>query len=542
MRKPILVIGHRNPDTDSICSAIGYAHLKTALGEYALPARAGKINTETRFVLEICQYAAPMLVTDLYPRVRDIMTTEFITVSSRDTLRHLGWIMKQHDVKSIMVVDEKSSLLGIVSLGDLAKRYFDELEMQDLRQADVDFEGVLKVLDGALITGDNLQRKIVGKLRIAAGSTETINMVVGQGDVVLVGDRDNAQRACLARGIDCLIVTGGVDPSEEIRTIALEQGVVVIKAPYDTYTCARLINQSIPTSMIMQEKTVCFKPGDLVSDVKKMIRSTNFRNYPVVENGKLVGIINREHLFVRERDQVILVDHNEQSQAVEGIEEAQIIEIIDHHRLGGLTTSEPIFIRHEPVGCTATIVANMYWHRGITIPSSIAGLLLAAIISDTALFKSPTSTLKDRETADRLAKIAAVEVMDFGMQMLRAGASIKGKDAAEVVRSDMKEFQIAQYRTAVAQLSVMDVSEIFAIRRQIQTEIEVMCVRENYDLVLLMVTDIVREGTYLFYAGEHIEMVFQAFPGKHEEGMVYLPGVMSRKKQVIPPLVEIARL
>lgn len=542
LSKPTYVIGHRNPDTDSICSAIGYAYFQQVRGVNAVAARVGKINNETKFVLETLGFKAPELVTDLYPRVKDIMQTEVVTAGPKDTLRDLGRIMRQNKVKSVPVVDERRFMTGVVTVGDLANLYFDELQMQDLSQAGVDFTGVLKALEGTLVCGEHLERKVTGRVHIAAGSHSLIQKFVSVHDIVLVGDRKNAQMTCLDCNISCLVVTGNVKIDEEVIQKATALGIMIIASAHDTYTCARLINQSIPLEMVMRREVITFKPTDLVTDIKKVVAATNYRVYPVVENGKLVGAIHRDKLIVQERTKVILVDHNERGQAVEGIEEAQILEIIDHHRLGGLQTSEPIFIRHEPVGCTATIVANMYWHRNITIPQSIAGLLLAAIVSDTVLFKSPTCTEKDQRTAKRLAEIAQMDVQDFGMRILKAGASIKGMSTGDIIANDIKEFQIGDYRMTIGQISVMDAEEALAIKDELQKDMEVLRQKENYDMVLLMVTDILNEGTHLVYVGQPAALLQQAFGSESENGVLYLPGVMSRKKQIIPPMSEAARM
>lgn len=539
---PIYVIGHRNPDTDSICSAIGYAHMKQAMGENAIAARTGKVNAETKFVLEKLGFEKPQLIMDLYPRVKDIMNSQVVTARTNDTLRDLGHIMKTHHVKSVSVVDEQQLLVGVVSVGDFSQLYFDELEMQNLSETGVDFAGILRVLEGKLICGEDLQRKVAGRVHIAAGSSALIQKFINKNDIVLAGDRIDAQLACLECGIDCLVLTGNSEVVPEVKELAIKLGIIVIKVSLDTYTCARLINQSIPVEMIMQKKISSFKPSDLLSDIKNTVANTNFRLYPVVENGKVVGHINRDKLIVQDRTKVILVDHNERGQAVEGIEEAQIMEIIDHHRLGGLQTSEPIFIRHEPVGCTATIVANMHWHRNIEIPANIAGILLAAILSDTVLFKSPTSTTKDRETAEKLAKIAGLEIQEFGMSVLKAGASIKGMSAADIISNDIKEFQIGNYRIAIGQFSVMDSEEILEIQEQLRTDMDILRDKENYDMVLLMVTNIIEEGTHLIYVGQPVGLLSQAFGDSTQEGLLHLPGVMSRKKQVIPPLSEAVKV
>lgn len=541
MAKPVYVIGHRSPDTDSICSAIGYAHLKQALGEHAVPARAGKINAETKFVLEYFGVKAPELINDFYPRVKDIMTDRVVTVRPQSTVRELGQLMKQHNVKSVPVTESDGALVGIVTVGDLAKRYFDELEMQDLSEAGVDYASVLRALDGRLVCGQKLDRPVTGKVRIAGARTQTMAQLVEPGDIVLVGDRNKAQLVSIEQGIACLVVTGGAAVTDAVEQAARSRGVIIISTAYDTYTCARLINQSIPVRMIMQTKVVAFKPTDLVADIKSVIVATNHRNYPVVENGRLIGLINRDRLIVPEREKVILVDHNEPGQAAEGIEETQIVEIIDHHRLGGLETSEPIFIRHEPVGATATIVANMYWHRHIDLPPQIAGLLLAAILSDTLLFKSPTATPKDRETAEKLAMVAGLDIQEFGRAVLKAGSSIAGLSPAELVQSDLKEFLIGEYRVAIAQVSVMEPAELLGLKGELLQAMQSLRTKENYDLVLLMITDILSEATHLVYVGQPAALVSQAFGQPARDGVLYLPGVMSRKKQVVPPLVEAAR-
>ncbi|MDR3560033.1 MAG: putative manganese-dependent inorganic diphosphatase [Negativicutes bacterium] len=541
MSKPIWVIGHRNPDTDSICSAIGYAHLKQAMGEPATPARAGKINPETRFVLDFFGVEAPALVDDLYPRAQDIMNPVVATVRPGDTLRELGRVMKGNRIKSVPVMEEDGRLAGMVSVGDLAQKYFDELEMQDLREAGVTFAGVLRALDGALLCGGGLDRQVPGKVWIGAARSQTMATLIGAGDVVLVGNRDHAQMTCVRRGIACLVVTGGAPVLQEVCDAAAANGAIVISSPYDTYTCARLINQSVPVRMAMQAEVVGFKPGDLVADIKNIIVRTNHRNYPVIESGRLIGMIDRDRLIMPKRVKVILVDHNERSQAVEGVEEAHIVEIIDHHRLGGLETGEPIFIRHEPVGSTATIVANMHWHRNIAIPATIAGLLLAGVLSDTYLFRSPTASPKDKETATQLAALAGLDIEEFGMALLKAGSGIGNLSPQEIIRGDLKEFQIGEHRVAIGQISVLDPAEILAAKSQLQEQMKIMSQQEDCDLVMLMVTDILKECSHLIYTGPAAALVDKTFGSKGEDGVLYLPGVMSRKKQVVPPMVEATR-
>ena len=537
--KPVYTIGHRNPDTDSICSAIGYAHLKQALGENVVPARAGKVNEETKYALEHFQVDKPLLLTDLYPRVKDITLGCKTVVKETDSLRHLGEVMRENELKSVPVVDKDEKLVGIVTVSDLAQRYFKELSMQNLAEAGVSFRDIINVIDGEVIVSGEEGAKVRGNVRIAAGSLHMIRDIIRENDIVLIGDRhDETLMDCLNQGIACLIVTGNGRVSADVIEEAEQRHLLVINSPYDTYTCARLINQCVPVKRIMQKNLVCFKPLDLLSDIKGMMDETNFRNYPVVENDKLIGLVSRDQLMVPERERVILVDHNERGQAVEGIEEAKVLEIIDHHRLGGIQTSEPIFTHQEPVGCTATIVANMHWHRDVEMPPSIAGLLLSAILSDTVLFKSPTCTAYDKKTAERLAEIAGVDVTEYGMAMLKAGSGIGDMTPAEIAKNDLKEFQIGEYRIIVSQISVMDTAEVLALEPALIDSMNTICQKEGFDMSLVMVTDIIEEGTHLLYAGSPRTLIGEAFHKDASGNSIYLPGVMSRKKQIIPPLSE----
>lgn len=541
MKKPIYVIGHRNPDTDSICSAIAYAHMKTALGEQAVAARSGKLNAETKFVLERFHVPAPLLINDLYPRVYDVMREEFVCAHPWHTLRELGDIMKRTGVKSIPVVDEAKKLYGIVTVGDMAKRYFDELEMADFRYSGVDFAGILRVLEGVLEVKGDLCRTVTGTVRIAAAQPRTMARIINAGDIVLIGDREEAQLLCLRRNIACLVITNNAEASEAVKQEAEQQGALVIRAPYDTYTCARLINLSIPVRNIMHADVLAFRPEDLLEDVKPTIINTNYRSYPVVQNEVLMGLVQRGELIVPAREKVILVDHNEQAQAVEGIECAEIVEIIDHHRLGGLETGEPIFIRHEPVGCTATIIANMYWQRNIAMDKDMAGLLLSAIISDTVLFKSPTSTEQDRKTAELLAERAGVDWENYGEEMLRAGASTTQMTVHDILHNDLKEFQLGEIRVAIGQISVLDPAEVLGRKEDLLEKMAILKSKEGYDMALLLITDILQENSHILVAGEPQQLVEHAFSVELKDHGAFLPGVLSRKKQVVPPLVNAAK-
>ncbi len=537
--KPVYVIGHRNPDTDSICSAIAYAALKQAEGENAIAARAGQINHETQYALEYFKVEPPKLIVDLYPRVKDIMLECQTVVKETDSLRYLGSVLQQNNLRSVPVTDDDGRMVGIVTVSDLAQRYFEELNMQNLGEASVTLKAIVEIIDGEIVVDSDMNVQVKGKVHIAAGSKTTIKKWVAQGDVVLVGEGQYASmQECLLHNIACLIVTNSGNIPEIVKQDARRTHAMIIRTSLDTFTAARLINQSIPVGHIMQKKLTAFQSHQRLSDIRGTIESSKFRNYPVVDNERLVGIVSRDRLMLPDPERVILVDHNERGQAVEGIESAKILEIIDHHRLGGMKTGEPIYIREEPVGCTATIVANMFWHKDIEISSTIAGLLLSAILSDTVLFKSPTCTGYDKMTANRLAELAGVQIEEYGLALLKAGASIGDMKPADIAKNDMKEFQIGDYRILVSQLSVMDRESALQMKAELIESMKEICETEKFDMCLLMITDILEESTELLYTGSPKTLIGQAFMKDASGDSIYLPGVMSRKKQIIPPLTE----
>ena len=540
MEKTVLVIGHRNPDTDSVCSAIAYAYLKQQLGLNAVPARAGKINPETQFVLEHFGVPVPKLVDDLYPRLRDIRLAQPPTVGPDASLRDVGRLFVEHEgLKSVPVLDQENNIVGIITVGDLAKRYYNELSIQDLDDGETDYRSIVHTLDGQLICGD-LTHTFNGKIKI--GASETLSTAIKNGDLVIIGDRVEAQLAVLEAGAAGLILTRDTEITPIVLQTALRYKAVVISTPYDTYTTARLINQSIQVRLVMTKNLVTLKTTDLLSDVREKMLAAKFVSYPVLERGKYVGMMDRGMMLVPDRQEVILVDHNERSQAVEGIEEAHLLEIIDHHRLGGLTTGAPIFIRQEPVGSTATIVANLTWHRGIELPPALAGILFAAIVSDTLYFRSPTATLFDQDTAKRLAEQAGIEDAEaFAMEVLRHGSAIGTMPVQDIVRNDIKEFDFGEHRITVSQINIMDRQQALERLGELQKALNEFRKQEGYDLSLLMVTDILGEATDLLAAGSPQTQLVHAFGEAAAEGCYHLPGVLSRKKQIIPPLTEAFR-
>lgn len=539
MNKSVLVIGHRNPDTDSICAAIGYAFMKQQLGVEAKAARAGKLNPETRFVLDYFKVPDPVLVHDLYPALSDVALLQPPTLNPEDTLRTLSKLFVEHPhLKSLPVLDEARHIAGVVTGSDVARRYYNELAQQEPETEDMDFRCILDTLEGRLLCGD-VNKHFHGRFYIAALQLDRMHQVIKPGNLLIVGDREEAQLAGLEAGMVGLVVTYGSPVSEKVLTLARAKGAVIISTNYDTYFTARLINQSVPVRLLMTPQVECFKITDMLTDVKEKMLSTQFAAYPVCEQGKYLGMVDRGVMLEPSRQEVILVDHNERSQAVEGVDEARILEIIDHHRLGGLTTGAPIFIRQEPVGSTSTIVANLIWHRAIKMTPQIAGVLFAAIVSDTLYFRSPTTTKVDMDTAIKLEELAGIKNPDdLAMEILRHGSSLETMSMTDLVRNDIKEFELEGSKISVSQLNILDRAKAMELLPQIMEALEALRKQEGYNLSLLMLTDILSTATDLAAAGPSQAALRSAFGQPQQPGLYYLPGVMSRKRQIIPPLTE----
>lgn len=540
--REVFVIGHRNPDTDSICAAIGYAYLKQQQGWNAVAARAGNVNPETAFVLQYFGLEAPQLVNDLYPRTQDVLQVCSDTVLPEATLRDVGKLLIGKGKKSLPVVSADGMLQGIVTVSDLAARYYRELELEDLAEAGVSFDSLAKAIDAQFVTAAPAGGQLVkGRVRIAAAAGAVLQALLGKGDIVLIGDRPQDQRLVIGAGCACLILTAGTEPDAAVLAEAEEKGVFVLTTQHDTYTVARLIQQSVPVQRVMRDAVVSFGPSELLSDVRERIAETNYRNYPITEHGRFVGLLDRSQMIVPQRPAIILVDHNERGQAVEGSEEADILEIIDHHRLGGLITGDPIFIRSEPIGSTSSIVATMIKESGVPFTRAVAGALLGAIISDTLFFRSPTGTPRDKEIAEELAAIAGVDIESFALAVLKSGSEIMTKPAAKLVTSDIKEFTFGDYRFAIGQVNTMDRQDALTREKELHDALEEFRKKEHFDAALLMVTDILAETTDLIAAGGLSAQLVKAFGEPGKTGSFYLPGVLSRKKQIIPPLTEAFR-
>lgn len=540
MGKPILVIGHRNPDTDSICSAIGYAYLKQKLGVDAIAARAGSLNPESKFVLNYFKVEPPVLVDDVYPRIGDSKLVDIPKVLPSVNIHDVGELFIKYRLKAVPVVETDGVLAGIVTVNDFAERYFEEFTIDKNDTRKIDYASMLKVLEGKLWTGST-EQDFQGMIYIVACTPEKMNHVQ-QGDLVVTADREDTQKEALDKGVACLVLSRGFEPSREILKLGEKMGTIIITTPYDTYSTARLILQSVQIRYIMSKNCTTFKTGAYVSDVKEIMEKSKESVFPVLRHGKYVGSVDKTSMLKLAKQELILVDHNEQSQAVEGIEDTQVLEIIDHHRLGGLTTAQPVYIRQEPVGCTATIVAKLAEHRRVEFTPALAGLLLSAIVSDTLYFKSPTSTPKDKEMAEKLAITAGIkDVKAFALEVLRAGSALNSLPPKAIVHGDAKEFDTPQGKVTVAQVTVMDGQSAKGQWPVLRAALQDMVDRGETDTALLMVTDIMAEKTNLLWAGNNKEKLDEAFGREDEAGSYDLPGVLSRKKQIVPPLTEAFR-
>ena len=541
MRK-VYVVGHKNPDTDSICSAIAYANLKREItGKEYVARRAGQINEETQYVLRRFKVDAPRLLADVKLQVKDLDIHRIEGVEPGVSIKETWELMKSQAVKSIPVLKD-GELVGLISTGDVAKSYMDVYDNTILAKARTQYRNIVRTLDGELITGNEHGYFVRGKVAVGASTTESMEEFIEQDDLVILGDRYESQECAVDINASCLVICNDADIPEELLRKAEEQSIVIIRTPHDTFTAARLINQSIPVKYFMTEGTLTvFHMDDYVDDIKDEMTKKKFRDFPILDrHGNFKGFISRRRFLDARKKQVILVDHNEKSQAVDGIEEADILEIIDHHRLGSIETMGPVYFRNQPVGCTATIVTQMYEENGVEITPSVAGLLCSAIISDTLLFRSPTCTALDTATAQKLAAIAGVEPEKLAAEMFNAGSNLKGKSAQDICFQDFKQFTVNGVVFGVGQINSMSSSELAEIRKKLVPYLEEARKGHNLDMIYFMLTHILDESTELLCSGSQARQTAQdAFELPDDEGPIRLKGVVSRKKQLIPALMGV---
>ncbi len=539
-----IVIGHKNPDTDSICSAICYANLKRVLtGEEYQPGRAGHVNEETQFVLHYFDVEAPELVENVKTQVRDIEIRKTKGVKKNLSLKKAWNLMQEANVVTIPAVTEDGMLEGLITVGDVARSYMNVYDSSILSKANTQYENIVETLEGAMVVGGKNEYFNHGKVLIAAANPDMMEYYISKGDLVILGNRYESQLCAIEMEAACIIVCEGAAVSMTIKKLAQERGCTVMTTPYDTYTAARLVNQSIPISYFMTtEGLISFEEDDYIDDIKDVMASKRHRDFPILDKeGKYMGMISRRNLLGAKGKRLILVDHNEKTQAVEGMASAEILEIIDHHRLGTVETIAPVFFRNQPVGCTATIVYQMYRENKVDIEPKIAGLLCSAIISDTLLFRSPTCTESDKQAALALSDIAGIQVEKYASSMFAAGSNLKGKTDAEIFYQDFKKFTAGKVTLGVGQISSLNAKELEELKVRMLPYMKKAREEHGMDMMFFMLTNILTESTILLCEGQGakqlIAVAFRAEESAAEDHIVSLPGVVSRKKQLIPGIM-----
>ena len=534
--KKVWVVGHKNPDTDSICAAISYAYLKNQSGDKKtyVAKRAGAVNEETRYVLE-------RLVTYAGAQIKDINIRKTAGVSNQISLKRAWELMKKLEVVTLPVTNQFGKLEGVIVTKDIATSYMDVLDNCVLSKARTQYKTIAETIDGEVYAGNEHAHFVRGKVVIATSNPEYMADYIEDDDLVILGDREEAQMQAIRSNASCIIIGGGLEVAEEVKKLAEKRDCVIITTPFDTFSVARLINQSMPIKQYMtRRELVTFDIDDYVDDVKDVMSRVRHRDFPVLgSNGNYVGMISRRNLMNMQKKQIILVDHNEKSQAVDGIGEAEILEIIDHHRLGSLETVSPVYFRNQPLGCTSTIIYQMYQEQRVEIPKEIAGLLLSAIISDTLMFRSPTCTPLDKSVAKRLAEIADVDIEDHAKKMFRAGSDFKNKTTEEIFYQDFKIFHTEDCDFGVAQISAMSGEELEQIGEQLRPFLPQVLGEKRLNMVYVMLTDILEESSKIIFAGEDAgKILAHAFKKQEDADGILLDGIISRKKQMIPTLMN----
>ncbi|MCR5580609.1 MAG: putative manganese-dependent inorganic diphosphatase [Pseudobutyrivibrio sp.] len=543
MPNPVYIVGHKNPDTDSICAAIGYAHLKNVLstGDTFLPKKAGNLNKETRYVLNRFNVPEPETVSDVGAQLMDIEYRELEGVDGHISLKKAWEIMLERDVVTLPVIAKTGKLEGVIVNGDIAYSYMDVYDNSILSRARTQYSNIISTLNAKLITGNPHAYFVRGSVVIASNNREGLHEDIHQDDLVIVGNITARQLICIEAGCSCLIVCGASSVDPQVEKLATEHQVVLITTEYDTFTVARLIHQSMPIRQFMKrDDVVSFELDDYVDDVREVMKTVRHRDFPILdENRHYIGMVSRRLLLNMQKKRIILVDHNEKSQAVDGIEQAEVLEIIDHHRLGSLETVSPILFRNQPLGSTATIVTLMYKEKDVEIPKDIAGILCSAILSDTLMFRSPTCTPTDETLARELAEIAGVDVTELATSMFEAGSDFKDRTPDQIFHQDYKIFTSGDTKFGVAQVSSISRAQLNSIKDNIKIYMDTVLNSSDLDAVYVMLTDILNESTeLLFVGGEADKIIADAFRMPVAADSYILEGVVSRKKQLIPPIME----
>ena len=539
----VYVSGHRNPDTDSICSAIAYSYLLNATNKYnAVPVRLGEINRETEYVLKRFGVEHPVLLKTVKQKVEDL-NYDKVTVFSKDlTLKTAWFLLKQQNLKSAPILDEHGQLLGLLSTSNIIEGYMDQWDSEVLKKAKTPVENVIDTLEANVIYLNESLKVVEGDIHIAAMSGSEAKKRIHENDVVIVGgDRSDDLEELISVKPSLIVLTGSLTADENVVKKCEEQGISIISTPFNTYQTSQQIVQAIPVEYVMIKGDIkTFSTDDTLDYMKEVMSETRYRGYPVIDlNNRCVGSISRFALLKGLRKKVILVDHNERGQSIPGIEEADILEIVDHHRVADIQTVGPLLFRGEPLGSTATIVTKIFDELDVEMPSHIAGLLLGAVVSDTLLFKSPTCTPVDTKIAKKLAEIAGVDIQEFAMEMFKAGTSLVGKTVDEIFNQDFKKFSFDNLQVGVAQVNSMDIEGFLPYKKDMLDYMNKFAEDNNLEFTLLLLTDIINANSEIFVGGPCPELVEKAFNVQLTECQGTLAGVISRKKQVVPAITAI---
>lgn len=539
--RPVYIFGHKSPDTDTVCSTIAYSDYKTKKGFFVKGMRLGELNNETKFILKYFDVEEPELLETIKTQVSDLEIDKPITIHPEVTLKEAWTIMRKNNRKVLTICEDEGPLLGLVTLSNITETYMDLLDENLIQKSKTPLKNILETLDAHIICGETNGFSPNGRVLVAALEHEKLKDYIKNGDIIIAGNSEDRIIEAIRNGANMVITTCGFIPGKNVNEIAKEYNCIILSTPNDTFNTARMIHQSVPVRYIMtKENIVSVNIDDFIDDVQEKMLKTRFRSYPVVdEKYKVLGMVSRYHLISRKRKKAILLDHNEKSQTVAGIDEAQVVEIIDHHRLGDIQTMAPIFMKNEPVGSTATIISKMYLNEKDLLTPKIAGLLLSAIISDTLKFMSPTSTKEDVEIAKILSKIANIDIEDFSLKLFSAGSNLKGKTVDEIINGDLKEYHIGRCKIGMSQTYSMNSESIADIKDMLMEKMEYYCMKNGYSLLMLLITDLYRNGSELIFTGNRKDLVYKAFPLTSNSDYAFLPGVLSRKKQVVPLILAL---
>jgi manganese-dependent inorganic pyrophosphatase len=539
MAKPIYVIGHKNSDLDSVASAYAYARLLQLQGEeHAIPARNGELKPEVRFALERYQVEPPEALDDVYLQVRDVMRRGVISANLDQPILEAGQLLQEHNRRSMPVVDTENRVHGIIATEDFAKLFFNDLDPQAVNRIPLNQGNLVRALKGRVLVEG--RRKLGNRVIVGAMQAETMIDYIEPGCLVVLGDREDAQITAIERGAAALVITGDLLVSERTLAAARKYGVLVISTGHHTFTAVRLINLSISTKHIMNRDFDSCHPEDQMSEVQHTLARR--RSLPAVNNeGKLVGYLSRTDLINAQPKRVILVDHNEQSQAVDGIEEADLLGIIDHHRIADVHTNRPIMFRADPVGCTGTIIAGLYHEAGIPIPREAAGLLLAGLLYDTLILRSPTSTPRDERVAEELAEITGEHIEQYGQEIFAAAAAdLSERSAKELLTADFKEFMVGDAKFAIGTVETASPATIEKRSQELLETMNQLVQERGYSSFLFMIVDIINMRCHLLIAGgEHAVAEVLGVPLEPDGHSVIVENLVSRKKQLVPLLPRI---